>query len=83
MQELSFTPTLTLRHLAQGVEQEMAHPNPSKSGCFFRVAPTACGSSQASGQIGVTAASLHHSHSNVGSELCLKATPQLLAMPDP
>ena len=32
--------------------------------CFFRAAPTAYGGSQASGQIGATAAGLHHSHSN-------------------
>ena len=33
---------------------------------FFRAAPTACGSSQARGLIGVAAAGLHHSHSNAG-----------------
>ena len=31
---------------------------------FFRAAPAAYGSSQAMGQIGATAAGLHHSHSN-------------------
>ena len=52
---------------------------------FFRATPIACGISQARGQIGATAASLHynHSHSNVESELCLRPTPQLTAMLDP
>ena len=36
---------------------------------LFRAAPAAYGSSQAKGQIGASAASLHHSHSNAGSEL--------------
>ena len=35
---------------------------------LFRAAPTAYRSSQARGRIGGAAASLHHSHSNVGSE---------------
>ena len=40
--------------------------------CFlFRAAPAANGGSQARGQIGAAAASLHRSHSNVGSELRL------------
>ena len=37
---------------------------------LFRAAPRAYGSSQARGQIGIRAASLYHSHSNVGSEPC-------------
>ena len=41
------------------------------------------GSSQARGQIGAAAASLHRSHRNAGSEPSLKPTPQLTAMPDP
>ena len=36
--------------------------------CLFRAAPVACGGSQARALIGTVAASLHHSHSNVGSE---------------
>ena len=36
--------------------------------CFLGAPLSAYGSSQARGRIGVTAASLHHSHSNVGSE---------------
>jgi len=36
--------------------------------CIFRSAPAAYGGSQARGQIGATDASLHHSHSNIGSE---------------
>ena len=35
------------------------------------------------GPIGVVAASLYHSNSNVGSELHLHPTPQLTATPDP
>ena len=50
---------------------------------LFRAAPTAYGGSQARGQIGATAVSLCHSHSNVGSEPSLRPTPQLTAMPDP
>ena len=46
---------------------------------FFRATPTAYGSSQARGQIWATAVSLHHSHSNVGSEPHLRPTPQLTA----
>ena len=34
---------------------------------LFRAAPTAYGGSQAKGPIQAVAASLHHSHSNVGS----------------
>ena len=51
--------------------------------CLFRVTPAAYGGSQARGWIGATAASLHHSHSNEGSEPCLWPTPPLTAMPDP
>ena len=50
---------------------------------FSRAAPVVYGGSQARGIIGATAASIHHSHSNVGSELGLQPTPQLMAMPDP
>ena len=38
---------------------------------LFGSAPAAYGSSQARGQVRATATSLHHSHSNTGSELCL------------
>ena len=51
-------------------------------GLFFRAVPAAYEGSQARGQITATAASLHHSHSNKGSEPCLQPTPQLTAMPD-
>ena len=34
--------------------------------CFFRAVPEAYGGSQARGQIGTTAGSLHHSYSNAG-----------------
>ena len=41
---------------------------------FSRAAPAAYGGSQARGLIGAVTASLHHSHSNLGSELCLWPT---------
>ena len=50
---------------------------------FLGPHPQHCGGSQARGLIGAVAASLHHSHSNVGSELSLQPAPQLMAMPDP
>ena len=46
--------------------------------CFvllFRAALEAHGNSQARGQIGATAAGLHHSHSNAGSKPCLQLKP--------
>ena len=46
---------------------------------LFRAIPEANGSFQARGQIGAAAASLHHSHSNVGSKPHLHPTPQLMA----
>ena len=42
----------------------------------------AYGGSHASGPIGAVAAGLRHSHSSAGSELRLRPTPQLTAMPD-
>ena len=39
--------------------------------CLFRAFPMAYGDSQARGRIGAVAASLYHSHTNVGSEPCL------------
>ena len=49
---------------------------------LFRAAPTAYGGSQARAPIGATAVSLHHSHSDSGSESHLCPTPQLMATPD-
>ena len=43
----------------------------------------ACGGSQARGLIRATAAGLHHSHNNAGSESSLQPIPQLMATPDP
>ena len=43
----------------------------------------AYGGSQARGPIGAVAAGLHHRHSNVGSELHLRPTPQLMITADP
>ena len=42
---------------------------------LFRAALVTYGGSQARGQIGATAAGLHYSHSNPGSEPCLRPTP--------
>ena len=42
----------------------------------FRAEPMAYGSFQARGQIGTVAASLHHSHSHVGSESATYTTVQ-------
>ena len=50
---------------------------------LFKAAPAAYGSSQARGRIGAVAASLDHSHTEAGSELCLRPTPQLTATLDP
>ena len=50
---------------------------------LFQATPTAYGPSQARGQIEATAAGLHHSHSNTGSEPRLRPTPQLTAALDP
>ena len=47
---------------------------------LFRAAPSTYGSSQARGRIRAAAAGLCHSNSE--SELCLRPTPQLMAMPD-
>ena len=47
--------------------------------CLFRAALAAYGSSQARRQIRAVAVGLRHSHSNTGSELCLRPTPQLSA----
>ena len=50
---------------------------------FSRVAPMAYGGSQARDLIGAVATSLRQSHSNSGSESCLRPTPQLTATLDP
>ena len=50
---------------------------------LFRAAPTVYESSQATGQIRATAASLCHSHSNARSDPCLGPTLQLIATPGP
>ena len=50
---------------------------------LFRAALAAYGRFQARGQIGAVAAGLCHSHSNMGSKLCLPPTPQLMVVPDP
>ena len=50
---------------------------------FFRATPVAYGNSQSSGGIRAADSSLHHNRSNAGSELHLRPTPHLTAMPDP
>ena len=51
---------------------------------LFRAAPEAYGASQAKSQIRATAAGVHHSHSNAGSETHLRSeTPQLMALLEP
>ena len=50
---------------------------------LFRAALAAYEGSQTRGPIRATAAGLHHSHNNIGSEPHLPPTPQLTAMPDP
>ena len=49
---------------------------------FFRPHTQCMEVSRPGSQIGATAASLGHSHSNIGSESCLGITPQLMAMLD-
>ena len=49
----------------------------------FMATPAAYGSSQARGQIGATAASVHHSHSNARSKQHPRPTLQLTTTPDP
>ena len=51
--------------------------------CLFRATPAAYGGSQARGLIGAVASGLHQSHSNAGSVLRLRPTPQLTATLDP
>ena len=50
---------------------------------FLRAIPVPYGGSQARAHIGAAAAALHHSHSNTGSELHLRPSPQLMAMLEP
>ena len=50
---------------------------------FWSFEPEAYGGSQARGPIRAEADGLHHSHSNSGSKLRLRPTPQLRATPDP
>ena len=50
---------------------------------LVRAAPTAYGGSQARDLNGASTASLQHSHSNAGSEPCLRPTLQLMATLDP
>ena len=48
--------------------------------CLFRATPVAYGGSQARDQIRAIATSLHHSHSNPGSEPLLRPLPQLMTV---
>ena len=49
----------------------------------FQAEPMAHGSSHTRSRIGIAAAGLYHSHSNVVLEPCLQPTPQLTMMLDP
>ena len=53
--------------------------------CLLRAAPVAYGSPQVRGPVRATAARLchSHSHSNMGSRLCQRPTPQFMPKPDP
>ena len=55
--------------------------------CFLflslRATLAAYGGSEAKGGIGAVANGLRQSHSNAGSEPCLRPTPQLMATPGP
>ena len=78
---------MDLGYLVRGkmyVEREGRGPvNKAKTVFLFRAAPAAHGSSQARGRIRAAAAGLYHSHSHMGTEPHLPATPQLTAVPDP
>ena len=50
---------------------------------LFRAKPAAYGGSQVRSRMGATVAGLRHSHTNEGSDPCLRPTAQLTAMPDP
>ena len=50
---------------------------------IFLGPPGAHGGSQARGLIGAVVAALGHSYSSLGSEPCLRPTPQLTATADP
>ena len=50
---------------------------------FFRAVPVAYGSSQARGRMRAVAVSPTHSHSDAGSELHMRCTPQFMATPGP
>ena len=73
-------------------ENDFKHPSPNLNNyfsffyfclAFSRAASLAYGGSQGRGLIGAADAGLHQSHSNVGSEPCLRPTSQLTATPDP
>ena len=49
---------------------------------LFRATPVAYGSYKARDQTGTAAVGIHHNHSNAGSELHLKPTPQVVATLD-
>ena len=57
--------------------------SPSFLPCLFRSTPAAHGGSRTRSRIGAVAPGLHHSHSNMGSKLHLRPTPQLMATSDP
>ena len=65
-------PQLGVQHFALGEQKSLIIS--IFTFLLFRAIPAAYGSSQARGQIGTTAASLHHSHSNAGKVRSASAT---------
>ena len=92
----AFPPRVKNHHLMIGITQlgqicAESEPNVLFWGCFWFLFflfvcfcfAVAYGGSQARGLIRAIASSLHESHSHVGSELHLRPTPQLTAIPGP
>ena len=73
----------TEKKIKQGYGMEVHTPGTAINFFLFKATPAAYGNSRARGQIRAAAASLHHSHSNTGSELHLQPMLQLTATPDP
>ena len=66
----------------QGEDGTILFSLPKSISFSFTVIPVPYGSSQARHRVGVAAAGLHHSHSNLGSGPRLRPTPQFTAMAD-
>ena len=83
VQEAQKTPNRINRHIIFKLRKIKDKENFFFFFSFLRAAPAAYASSQARGQTGARAASLHHSHSNARSETHLPPAPQLMATLDP